>query len=76
METTPPRVQPAQTTVTMEFESPEDGRTLVTIAGRGLASNRTRTPGDLRHREGWTNALCCMKAWLDHGMNLRDGFYA
>ena len=25
---------------------------------------------------GWTGMLAAMKVWLEHGINLRDGFYA
>jgi hypothetical protein len=24
---------------------------------------------------GWTGMLCAMKVWLEHGVNLREGFY-
>ena len=26
--------------------------------------------------QGWTGMLAAMKVWLEHGINLRDGFYA
>ncbi|MGC5031292.1 hypothetical protein ACLQ2T_15420 [Micromonospora sp. DT229] len=51
-------------------------RTLVTIAEEG----RRPTPQGQRASygtcEGWTNMLCCLKAWLEHGIELRTGFYA
>jgi uncharacterized protein YndB with AHSA1/START domain len=25
--------------------------------------------------EGWTGMLAALKAWVEHGINLRDGFY-
>jgi hypothetical protein len=25
--------------------------------------------------EGWTGMLCAMKVFVEHGINLRDGFY-
>ena len=25
--------------------------------------------------EGWTGMLCAMRVWLEHGINLREGFY-
>ncbi|MFC4242707.1 hypothetical protein ACFOYW_04915 [Gryllotalpicola reticulitermitis] len=25
--------------------------------------------------EGWTGMLAALKAWLEHGINLREGFY-
>lgn len=64
-----------ETTVTMEFEALEDGRTRVSIAEDGWR----RTPAGLKSAfgncEGWTGMLCAMKAYLEHGINLREGFY-
>lgn len=25
--------------------------------------------------EGWTSMLSALKAWVEHGINLREGFY-
>ena len=64
-----------KTTVTLLFTPTDDGRTLVQIVEEGWRE----TPGALRgsygNCEGWTGMLCAMKAWLEHGINLRDGFY-
>ena len=64
------------TTVTMEFESLEDGRTLVTISEEGWR----RTEGGLKasygNCNGWMQVLCSLKAYLEHGIILRDGMYA
>ena len=65
------------TTTTFEFEPIDDGaRTLVTIT----ESSWQVTPDGAKHAfgncEGWTGMLAAMKAWLEHGINLRDGFYA
>ena len=64
-----------RTTVTMLFKPTDDGRTLVEIVEEGWRE----TPGALRgsylNCEGWTGMLCAMKAWLEHGINLREGFY-
>jgi uncharacterized protein YndB with AHSA1/START domain len=65
-----------QTTVTMTFEPLDDGRTLVTIAEEGWEPTEGGTEAAFGNCEGWTNALCCLKAWLEHGITLRDGFYA
>ncbi|MDQ0321570.1 uncharacterized protein YndB with AHSA1/START domain [Pararhizobium capsulatum DSM 1112] len=66
---------PYDTTVTMSFAPLEDGRTLVTIAEEGWR----QTPGGLKasygNCEGWMQALCSMKAWLEHGINLREGMF-
>ncbi len=64
-----------KTIVTMEFTGLDDGRTLVTISESGWR----RTPGGLKSSygncEGWTGMLCAMKVYLEHGINLREGFY-
>ena len=64
-----------KTTVTMTFEPLDDGRTLVTIAEEGWRE----TPGGLKasygNCEGWTHMICALKANLEHGINLREGFY-
>lgn len=63
------------TTVTMLFKPLEDGRTLVEIVEEGWR----QTPGALRgsyaNCEGWTQMLCCLKAWIEHGVVLRRDFY-
>ncbi|MEN7535775.1 SRPBCC domain-containing protein [Aurantiacibacter flavus] len=64
-----------KTTVTMLFKPLDDGRTLVEIVEEGWRD----TPGGLRSAflncEGWTGMLAAMKAWIEHGINLRHGFY-
>lgn len=63
------------TTVTMEFNSLEDGRTLVRISEFGWPETDAGLTSCFGNYEGWTGMLCAMKAWLEHGINLRDGFY-
>jgi len=63
------------TTVTMEFSPLEDGRTLVRISEFGWPETDAGLTSCLGNCEGWTAMLCAMKAWLEHGINLRDGFY-
>lgn len=63
------------TTVTMEFDPLDDGRTLVSIAEEGWQPTDSGTEASYRNCEGWTGALCAMKVWLEHRINLRDGFY-
>jgi uncharacterized protein YndB with AHSA1/START domain len=64
-----------QTTVTMEFEPLDDGRTLVTVAEEGWRSTPAGQKASYGNCEGWTGMLCAMKVWLEHGIHLRDGFY-
>ena len=67
--------EPYETTVTMEFDALDDGRTLVTIAEEGWRETEAGRAASYDNCEGWTQMLCAMKAWLEHGINLRDGFY-
>ena len=65
------------TRVTFELE-PLDGdtRTLVTIT----ESSWQVTPDGARNAfgncAGWTGMLAALKVWVEHGINLREGFYA
>ena len=63
------------TTVTMTFRGLDDGRTLVEIAEQGWRL----TPGALQSSygncQGWSQMLSAMKAWMEYGINLREGMY-
>jgi uncharacterized protein YndB with AHSA1/START domain len=67
---------PYRTTVTLTFEPLVDGRTLVTISEEGWRP----TPAGLRasygNCGGWMQMLCAMKAYLEYGINLREGMFA
>lgn len=63
------------TTVTMDFEALEDGRTLVTIAEEGWRPTETGLQASYGNCQGWMQMLCAMKAYLEHGINLREGMY-
>jgi uncharacterized protein YndB with AHSA1/START domain len=65
-----------ETRVTIEFEQLDEGRrTLVTIAEEGWRESEAGRQASYGNCEGWTGMLCAMKAWLEHRINLRDGFY-
>ena len=66
---------PYETTVSMEFEQLDDGRTLVTIAEEGWRDTEEGQEASYGNCEGWTGMLCAMKLWVEHGINLRHGFY-
>lgn len=63
------------TTVVFGFEPLDAGRTLVTIEESGWRE----TPGGLKASYGacmgWSQMLCALKVWVEHGINLRDGMY-
>lgn len=63
------------TTVTMTFEGLEDGRTLVTIAETGWRDTVAAQKAAFGNCEGWTGMLCALKVYIEHGLNLREGFY-
>lgn len=63
------------TTVTMEFEQLDDGRTLVSIAEEGWHETEAGLKSCIGNTEGWTGMLCALKVYLEHGFNLREGFY-
>ncbi len=64
-----------QTTVTMTFEALEDGRTRVAIHEAGWRENEAGQKASYGNCEGWTGMLAAMKAYLEYGVNLREGFY-
>ena len=64
-----------QTMMTMEFKALEDGRTLVTIAEQGWREDEAGLKASYGNCEGWTQMLCSLKLWVEHGINLREGYY-
>jgi uncharacterized protein YndB with AHSA1/START domain len=62
-------------TATITFEPLGDGRTLVTITEEGWKETQQGLDACVGNTEGWTGMLCAMKAYLEHGLNLREGFY-
>ncbi|MNR17852.1 hypothetical protein D3C85_1345400 [compost metagenome] len=68
--------QPAyKTKIVMGFEALEDGSTFVTIAESGWIEDAAGQKAAFTNCEGWSAMLSAMKAWLEHGINLREGFY-
>lgn len=64
-----------QTTVTMVFTPLDGDRTLVQITEEGWKNSEQGLTASFGNCEGWTGMLCAMKAWIEHGINLRDGLY-
>lgn len=63
------------TTVIMTFQPIGEGRTLVQITEYGWPETGAGAKACFGSCEGWTGMLCAMKAWMEHGINLRAGFY-
>lgn len=64
-----------ETVVTFTFDPVVDDRTLVKIIGTGFSDSDAGWAAVLDQTGGWTGMLCAMKVWLEHGINLREGFY-
>jgi uncharacterized protein YndB with AHSA1/START domain len=64
-----------KTRVTMRFSSLDDGRTLVEIFEEGWRETQGALDASYGNCQGWSQMLCALKAWLEHGINLRDGMY-
>ena len=63
------------TTVTMSFKDLGDGRTLVEIAEEGWRLNDGALKASYGNCQGWSQMLCALKVWLEHGINLRADMY-
>ena len=65
-----------QTTVTMTFTSLDgDTRTLVEIKEEGWRENEGALKASYGNCQGWAQMLAALKAWLEYGINLREGMY-
>jgi len=64
-----------KTQVTMTFEPLEDGRTLISVAEQGWHETAQGLSGSYGNCMGWTQMICALKAWLEHGINLREGAF-
>ncbi|HET7709451.1 MAG TPA: SRPBCC family protein [Sphingomicrobium sp.] len=65
-----------QTRVTMTFKPiDDDSRTLVEIKEEGWRENQKALDASYGNCQGWSQMLCALKVWLEHGFNLRDGMY-
>lgn len=64
-----------ETTVTICFEPTGDGRTIVSIAEEGWPATEQGFGKSYGNCMGWSQMLSAMKAWVEHGINLRDGMY-
>ena len=64
-----------KTQVTMSFEGLDDGRTLVSIEEHGWKQTPVGLKASYGNCQGWTQMQCSLKAWLEHGINLREGMF-
>jgi uncharacterized protein YndB with AHSA1/START domain len=62
-------------TVTMGFKPTDDGRTLVEIAEEGWHETPAGLKASYGNCMGWAQMVAALKAWAEHGINLREGMY-
>jgi len=64
------------TTVTMTFTPLEDDtRTMVEIEEKGWRETEGALKASYGNCQGWAQMLSALKAWIEYGINLRDGMY-
>ena len=49
--------------------------TIVTITEKSRNNDEAGLKWLKQNTEGWANFLCCLKAWLEYGINLRKGAF-
>lgn len=63
------------TRVEMTFEAIDANTTLVGISESGWHETPKGLTSSYGNCQGWTQMLCCLKAFTEHGINLREGAY-
>ncbi len=61
--------------VEMTFEALDDGSTLVRISESGWPETQKGLDLSYGNCQGWSQMSCCLKAFLEYGINLRKGAY-
>lgn len=62
-----------RTRVTLRVRSDRPETTVVSISESQFPTTREGVQRALAQNAGWTYFLCCLKAWVQHGINLRLG---
>lgn len=64
-----------ETVVNITLEKLPDNSTIVRVNENGKELNEDNLKWVLENTEGWANFLACMKAYLEHGIQLRKGAF-
>lgn len=62
-------------TVEMTFEALKPDETLVKITEGTWRSGEAGLQSSYQNCQGWMNMVCCMKAYVEHNINLRKGAF-
>lgn len=57
--------------VSFEFEAPDDRTTMLSISESGWRMDEEGYKGSHDNCGGWQDVLCCLKAYLEYGIDLR-----
>jgi uncharacterized protein YndB with AHSA1/START domain len=66
-----PSASGGTTVAEMSFSALEDGRTMVKISESGWPANDDGLKASYKNCEGWQHMISCLKAYLQHGIDLR-----
>ena len=59
----------------MTFEALDAGHDARAHRGAGWRDTPKGQESSYGNCFGWTQMLCCLKAWVEHRINLRQGFF-
>ena len=62
--------------VVISLEAKSENKTLVIVTESDWPADYKGAKQCMGQVEGWTNFLCCLKAYLEYGINLRVGTYS
>jgi uncharacterized protein YndB with AHSA1/START domain len=62
-------------TVEMQFETLNDQETLLKISEGQWRNTEDGLRSSYQNCQGWTHMACCLKAYLEYGINLRKGAF-
>jgi len=68
-----PAAEPRDTRVEMTFTALDAANTMVAIAESGWPMDEKGLAGSHGNAGGWMHMMCCLKAYLEYGINLREG---
>ena len=57
--------------VIFEFEELDDGNTMLSISEEGWKTDADGLKGSHDNCGGWSHMATCLKAWIEHGIDLR-----
>ena len=69
------RKEGSDTSVTIEFEALDKDSTSVQVTETGWQPDEKGRENSYRNNTGWMHMLCCLKAYLEYGINLRKGSF-